>query len=51
MEESSPLIGYYLRILCNCHFSGRHAAHVYRTECMVPQEGGDVSPIPDGKLW
>jgi hypothetical protein len=50
MEQSSPFIGYDLRILCNCHFSGRHAARVYRTESMVPQEGEAVSPIPDGKF-
>ena len=51
MKQSSPLIGYDLRILCNCHFSGQHAARVYRTEGMVPQEGEAVSSIPDGKLW
>lgn len=51
MEQSSSLIGYDLSTFCNCHFSGRHAARVYRIESMVPQEGEAVSPIPGVKLW
>jgi lysine/ornithine N-monooxygenase len=51
MEQSSALIGYDLSTFCNCHFSGRYAARVYRIESMAPQEREAVSPVPRVKLW